>query len=171
MKIDESILNQDNLSAMILENNGKESSSKRTKHIRVRYFFIKDIITSGDITLKHCPATEMITDHFTKPLQGAMFRRFRAEIQGISNDIPDSDLDWDRDELGPKEKTINPTNISPHECVDKEEIPAEPFTGYVRIDGRRARKEIEGGLAAPAPTDTRKVTSVSYADAAKARRD
>jgi hypothetical protein len=113
----------------------------------------------------------MIADHFTKPLQGAMFRRFRAEIQGISNDIPDSDVGWDRDELAPKEKTTNPTNISPQECVGKEEIPAEPFTGYVRIDGRRARKEIEGGLAVSAPTATRKVTSVSYADAVKARRE
>jgi hypothetical protein len=83
MKIDKSILNQDNLSAMLLEKNGKESSSKRTKHMWVRYFFIKDIITLGDITMKHCPATEMIADHFTKPMQGAMFRRFRAEIQGM----------------------------------------------------------------------------------------
>jgi hypothetical protein len=70
---------------MLLEKNGTESSSKRTKHIRVRYFFIKDRITSGDITLKHFPAKEMIADHFTKPLQGAMFRRFRAEIQEIPN--------------------------------------------------------------------------------------
>jgi hypothetical protein len=75
-----SILNQDNLSAILLEKNGRASSSKRTKHINVRYFFIKDRIVSGEITVKHCPATEMLADHFTKPLQGAMFRRFRAEI-------------------------------------------------------------------------------------------
>jgi hypothetical protein len=35
-KLNESVLNQDNMSAMILETNGKESSSKRTKHINVR---------------------------------------------------------------------------------------------------------------------------------------
>jgi hypothetical protein len=33
LEIEESILNQDDLSAMLLEKNGKESSSKRTKHI------------------------------------------------------------------------------------------------------------------------------------------
>jgi hypothetical protein len=33
MKIEESVLNQDNLSTMLLEKNGKESSSKRTTHI------------------------------------------------------------------------------------------------------------------------------------------
>jgi hypothetical protein len=147
MKIEESVLHQDNLSAMLLQKNGKESRSKRTKHIRVRYFFIKDRITSGDITLKHCPATEMIADHFTKPLQGAMFRRFRAEIQGMPNDTPDSHLGLDRDELATKGKTTSSTNISPKECVGKEGIPAEPFTGYVRIEGQRARKEREGGLA------------------------
>jgi hypothetical protein len=77
---------------MLLEKNGKESRSKRTKHIRVMYFFIKDRITSGDIALKHFPETEMLGDHFTKPLQGGMFRKFRAEIQGILANTPDSDL-------------------------------------------------------------------------------
>jgi hypothetical protein len=56
-------------------------------------------------------------------------------------------------------------------AVGKEEIPAEPFTGYARIDGRRVRKEIEGRLASPAPTATRKVMGVSYADAVRARRE
>jgi hypothetical protein len=54
----------------------------------------------------------MIADHFTKPLQGAMFRKFREEIQVIPNDTPDSDLGQDQDELMPKEKTTNSTNIS-----------------------------------------------------------
>ena len=36
------ILLQDNKSAMLLEENGKQSSSKRTRHINIRYFFITD---------------------------------------------------------------------------------------------------------------------------------
>jgi hypothetical protein len=136
---------------MILEKNGKESRSKRTKQIRVRYFFINDRITSGDITLKHCPATEMMADHITKPLQGAMFRKFRAEIQGIPNDTPDSDLSWDRDELMTKEEPANSTNISPRKCVHKEKIPAELCTGYVRIDGRGGEKG-KRGRAGDIPT-------------------
>jgi hypothetical protein len=90
--VDASILNQYNISAILLEKNGKASSGKRTKHINVRYFFIKDQIESGEITVKHCPATEMLTDHFTKPLQGTMFRKFRAEIQGVPIDMCDADL-------------------------------------------------------------------------------
>jgi hypothetical protein len=73
--------------------------------------------------------------------------------------------------LKPKEKTTNTTNVRPQECVGKEEIPAESFTGHARIAGRRVRKEIEGRLAAPAPTAKRKVMSVSYADAVRARRE
>jgi hypothetical protein len=44
--VDKCILNQDNMSAMLLETNGKQSSSKRTKHIIVRYFFIKDRVSN-----------------------------------------------------------------------------------------------------------------------------
>ena len=36
--INSTIMYQDNQSAIILENNGKASSSKRTKHLNIRYF-------------------------------------------------------------------------------------------------------------------------------------
>ena len=49
--VEDCIIYQDNLSAMALEKNGQASSSKRTKHIRVRYFFIKDKIDQGEF----CP--------------------------------------------------------------------------------------------------------------------
>jgi hypothetical protein len=97
--MDESILYQDNLGAMLLEKNGKQSSSKRTKHIRVRYLFIKDRIGNGDISVKHCPTGDMVADHFTKPLQGAQFRKFRAEIQGEPTDMSDLDIGLGQDEI------------------------------------------------------------------------
>jgi hypothetical protein len=101
------------MSAMLLETNGKHSSSKRTKHIRVRYLFIKDRVNSGDITLKHCPTGEMLADHFTKPLQGALFRKFQTEIQGIPEGINEAELGWDREEKN-EQKRADP---SPQECV------------------------------------------------------
>jgi hypothetical protein len=94
--VEASILKQDYLSTILLEKNGRASSSKRIKHINVRYFFIRDRINSGEITVEHCPVTEMLADHFTKPLQGAMFRKFRAEIQGIPVGMCDADMGWDR---------------------------------------------------------------------------
>jgi hypothetical protein len=96
--MEECILNQDNMSAMLLETNTKQSSSKRTKHIRVLYFFIKDRVSNGDTTLNHCLMGEMMSDNFAKPLQGALFRKFRAEIQGIPVDIYEAELGWDGEE-------------------------------------------------------------------------
>jgi hypothetical protein len=62
--IEKHILLQDNLSTMLLEINVQQSSSKRTKHIRVRYFFIKDRVANGNLTIKHCPSADMLGDHF-----------------------------------------------------------------------------------------------------------
>jgi hypothetical protein len=95
-KLSESLLNQENMSAMLLETNGKESSSKRKKHINVRYFFIKDHVGAGEITIKHCPTNNMLADSLTKPVQGNQFRKLRSQIQGIPEDTNDALLGWDR---------------------------------------------------------------------------
>jgi hypothetical protein len=49
--IDEYIVFQDNMSSLSLEKNGRVSSSKRTKHIKAKYFLIKDYYESGEIDL------------------------------------------------------------------------------------------------------------------------
>ena len=77
-------LYQDNTSAIALEENGKMSSSQRTRHINIRYFFIKDKVEKDEITIVYCPTEDMVADYFTKPLQGAQFRRFRDMIMGVS---------------------------------------------------------------------------------------
>jgi hypothetical protein len=41
--IKDTVLFQDNKSSILLEKNGKASSSKRTNHINIQYFFITDI--------------------------------------------------------------------------------------------------------------------------------
>lgn len=85
--IKETILYQDNLSSILLEKNGQSSSSKRTRHMNIRYFFIKDRVEeSRELTIEHCPTEEMVADFFTKPLQGNLFYRFRDDIMGIGPD-------------------------------------------------------------------------------------
>ena len=49
--IDENLMYQDNVSTMLLEKNGKKSSAKKTKHINIRYVFIKDRVAMGDVVL------------------------------------------------------------------------------------------------------------------------
>ena len=67
---------------MLLERNGKFSSSKRTKHIETRHCFITDKIQRGEVGVEHCPAEDMVADFFTKPPQGELFFKFRKEIMG-----------------------------------------------------------------------------------------
>ena len=94
--IDENILYQDNMIAVLLENNGKKSSTNNTKHINVRYYFIKDRAETGDIGIEHCPTEEMLGGHLTKTLQGALFRKFRAEIMNIPDDLDTGETGMDR---------------------------------------------------------------------------
>ena len=69
------ILHQDNKSAILLENNGRMSSTKCTKHIEVCYFYIKDRVNQQDICIEYCPTADMTSDFFTKPTQGSLFLR------------------------------------------------------------------------------------------------
>jgi len=82
--INDNVVYQDNQSSMLLEKNGKASSSKRTKHINIRYFFITDRIGKGEVTLKWCPTGDMTGDYASKPLQGALFKDFRDQIMGVT---------------------------------------------------------------------------------------
>ena len=81
--IDGTIVYQDNKSAILLENNGKLSSSNRTKHINVRYYFVKDCIERKELTVEFCGTDEMWADFYTKPLQGGKFQQFRNTILNL----------------------------------------------------------------------------------------
>jgi hypothetical protein len=78
----DNILYQDNTSAILLEKNGRKSSSKRTKHIEVWYYYVADRIAKGNLTAVWCPTNKMIADFLTKPLQGRMFIQFRDALIG-----------------------------------------------------------------------------------------
>ena len=78
----ETTIYQDNTSAILLEKNGKESSSKRTRHINIRYFFIKDCIDKNYLKVEYCPTDDMIGDFPSKPLQGKKFKKHKAFIMG-----------------------------------------------------------------------------------------
>lgn len=57
-------------------------ANQRTKHINVRYYFIKDCINRNEIHVVYCPMESMIADYFTKPLQGSKFVQFRDITMG-----------------------------------------------------------------------------------------
>ena len=73
---------QDNQSAIRLERNGRSSAGQKSRHIHIRYFWITDRLKADNIKLIHCPTEAMLADFFTKPIQGNLFRRFRAVLLG-----------------------------------------------------------------------------------------
>jgi hypothetical protein len=52
----------------------------RTKHIEVRYHFLRDNVEKGTIVLSHVPTQDQLSDIFTKPLDQATFVRLRGEL-------------------------------------------------------------------------------------------
>jgi hypothetical protein len=87
--IEQNIIFEDNLSTINLAVNGKFSSSKRTKHIKARYFFIKDKIKEGKVEIRYCPTKKMWSNVLNKPKQGSPFRKDRAVLMGIPKEYDD----------------------------------------------------------------------------------
>ncbi|CAI7852676.1 unnamed protein product [Closterium sp. NIES-53] len=56
----------DNQSTIHIAN--KNGFANRTKHIALRYFFVKDEIEKGRLELSYCPTSEMAADYLTKKL-------------------------------------------------------------------------------------------------------
>ena len=75
-------LHQDNQSAILLEEKRMTSVGKRSRHINVLYFFIRDLVEKGLVEIQYCPAERMVADFLTKPLQGSIFLRFKNRIFG-----------------------------------------------------------------------------------------
>ena len=100
--VDDAIIYQDNKSAMLLEQNGRASSTRRTRHLNIRYFFVSDRIKKNEVQVQYCPTNNMLADYFTKPLQGATFRKFRNAIMNNELVRPDGNPSDHRSVLGQK---------------------------------------------------------------------
>ena len=74
-----------NKSTILLLENGKRSSGKRTRAIDIRYFFLTDQKKKGNIQIEYCPTGEMLGDFVTKPKQGADFQRLKDAIRGSAD--------------------------------------------------------------------------------------
>ena len=82
-KVKDNICYQDNESAIKLGVNGRASSTKRTRHLDIRLFYMADLVEKQLVTIKYCPTDEMDGDLQTNPLQGKKYHRFRRQIMGM----------------------------------------------------------------------------------------
>ena len=68
----------DNQSAIKLANNPEYHA--KTKHIDVRYHFVRDINDRGDIIIEYVESAKQLADILTKPLAKQRFENLRNEI-------------------------------------------------------------------------------------------
>ena len=58
---------------------------KRTKHINVRYHFVREKVKDGQVILEYISTLDMLADFITKPIPATQFRVLRGKlgIQGL----------------------------------------------------------------------------------------
>jgi len=72
-----------NLSAPIFSNNQgyitlarDPIAHSRTKHINVRYYYIKELVAFNKVTMEYIPTKEIVANMLTKPLSLVGLRRY-----------------------------------------------------------------------------------------------
>ena len=77
---------QDNMSCMALIDRGR-SAAERTRHIAIRYFWVKERVDAGEARVQHLGTKKMYANLLTKPLQGAQYKEERKGITVWSDAI------------------------------------------------------------------------------------
>jgi hypothetical protein len=74
------VLHQDNQGAIAI---GSDFiSNRRTKHIDIKYHFIREKVEDGVIRLQYIPTAEMVADCLTKPVGRQILDKTRVQIFG-----------------------------------------------------------------------------------------
>jgi hypothetical protein len=69
---------EDNQSTLKMIHNGKWSN--RTKHMDLKYHFIKDLHEKKVVDFKYCPSSDMAADLLTKPIKATRIIELRRLI-------------------------------------------------------------------------------------------
>jgi hypothetical protein len=80
-------LKQDNKSTICMVEEKGKPTSPRTRHLAIRYFFVKERMENRVVETAYLP-TELIVAYFftNKLLQGELFRRLRAKVLYLSDE-------------------------------------------------------------------------------------
>ena len=72
------VIMEDNQGAIAVAHN--PVNHKRTKHIDVKYHYVRDAVESGMIELRYCRSSDMVADALTKALARDQFEGLRAQM-------------------------------------------------------------------------------------------
>ena len=77
------IIYEDNQGAVALSKNPRYHA--RTKHVDIKYHFVRDKFENGEIILTYCYTNDMIADMLTKALPRTLFERFHTFLNMKKN--------------------------------------------------------------------------------------
>ena len=77
-QLDPTMISEDNQGAIALA--GNPGNHPRTKHISIKYHFIREAVEKNKIMFQYCPTTEMLADILTKALTKERFQELRDLI-------------------------------------------------------------------------------------------
>ena len=66
----------------LFEINGRNSCTGNSRHIDVKFFWVKDHVDKKEVKIEYLPTHIMLADFFTKAIQGTLFTEFRKYIMG-----------------------------------------------------------------------------------------
>jgi hypothetical protein len=69
----------------VASNSENQVFHDRSKHIEIRYHFIKDRVQKGAVQIQYIPTEEQLANIFTKPLVKGKFVFFRDKIGVVEN--------------------------------------------------------------------------------------
>ena len=74
------IVFEDNQGAIALSKD--PANRQRSKHIDVRYPFVRDILREGKLNIKYCPTEHMVADILTKAANKFKIQKFKKFLFG-----------------------------------------------------------------------------------------
>jgi hypothetical protein len=82
LQCEPAMIDQDNQSTLAMLDKG-QATGPTSRHIKIRYFWLTDRITSGEVQVRYMETENMTADALTKPLQGHLFYKHRATLLNI----------------------------------------------------------------------------------------